>query len=63
MLLGNERHPDFEYPDEAFKYFLLAERFGWTPSQVDEQPAGLVDLLVGIGDVVDEVRAELANRN
>ena len=36
---------------------MLADRFGWTPLQVDEQPAVLLDWLLAIGEVVDEVKA------
>lgn len=61
MLKGNERHPDFVYPDVAWEYYLLAERFGWTPQQVDAQPAGLVQQLLAIGSVVDEVKADAYN--
>jgi hypothetical protein len=57
-LQGNQRHEDFDYPDEQWMYFLLAERFGWTPAQVDEQPAVLIDWLLSIGTIVDEVKAE-----
>jgi hypothetical protein len=41
---------------------LLAERFGWTPAQVDDQPAILLDWLLGIGNVVDEVKMEEMER-
>lgn len=58
MLKGNERHPDFHYPDTEWTYYLLAERFGWTPQQADQQPARLVQMLLAIGSVVDEVKAE-----
>jgi hypothetical protein len=34
----------------------LAERFGWTPTQVDEQPAATLDWLIAIGNLVDEVK-------
>jgi hypothetical protein len=46
------------YPEVEWHYFLLAERFGWTPSQVDEQPAALLDWLIAIGNIVDEVKSE-----
>ena len=58
MLKGNERHPEFVYPDEEWEYYLLAERFGWTPKQVDEQPARLVQMLIAVGNIVEEVRTE-----
>jgi hypothetical protein len=53
---GGQIHGDFDYPDIEWQYFLLAERFGWTPTQVDEQPAVLVDWLIAIGNTVDEVK-------
>jgi hypothetical protein len=53
---GGQVHKDFDYPDTEWQYFLLAERFGWTPTQVDEQPAVLVDWLIAIGNTVDEVK-------
>jgi hypothetical protein len=58
VLKGNERHSDFVYPDNEWTYYLLADRFGWTPDQVDQQPARLVSMLLAIGNVVDEVKAE-----
>jgi hypothetical protein len=57
-LLGNERGEDLSYPDEQYRYFLLAERFGWTPTQVDNEPAVTLDWLLAIGNIVDEVKAE-----
>jgi len=36
----------------------MAERFGWTPEQVDNLPASTADWLLAIGKVVDEVKAE-----
>jgi len=53
---GGQIHDDFDYPEIEWQYFLLAERFGWTPTQVDEQPAFLVDWLIAIGNTVDEVK-------
>jgi len=37
--------------------FIAAEKFGWTPEQVDEQPAYLIDWILSIGVIVDEVKA------
>lgn len=37
---------------------MLAERFGWPPTVVDEQPAALLDWLLSIGQIVDEVKAD-----
>ena len=56
MLNGQERRPDLEYPDREFRYFMLADRFGWPPSVVDDQSAVLLDWLLAIGQVVDEVK-------
>jgi hypothetical protein len=58
LLQGNSRHDSFTYPDEEWGYYLMADRFGWTPSQVDELPAYLHDWLLVIGKTVDEVKAE-----
>ena len=38
---------------------MLAERFGWPPSVVDEHSAVLLDWLLAIGEVVDEVKADV----
>jgi len=37
---------------------MLADRFGWTPTEVDEQPAILLDWLIGISGIVEEVKAD-----
>jgi hypothetical protein len=44
-----------------WQYFVLAERFGWTPTQVDEQPAYLLDWMVAILSVTEEVKASKLN--
>jgi len=36
----------------------MAERFGWTPEQVDNLPANLADWLLAIGATIDQVKAE-----
>ena len=36
----------------------MAERFGWTPEQVDNLPAGTADWLMAIARTVDEVKVE-----
>lgn len=36
----------------------MAEKFGWTPEQVDNLPAPTVDWLLAIAGVVDEVKVE-----
>ncbi len=58
MLKGNQRSDEFDYPDAEWRYFYFAERFGWTPAQVDDQPAVLLDWLQGIGGIVDQVKSE-----
>jgi len=37
---------------------VLAEKFGWTPSQADQESAVMIDWLISIAGVVDEVKAE-----
>ena len=39
----------------------MAERFGWTPDQVDNLPANTADWLLAIGNVVELARAERMN--
>ena len=39
-------------------YYIMAEKFGWTPAQVDDLPAAMADWLVAISAMIDEVRAE-----
>jgi hypothetical protein len=36
----------------------MADRFGWTPDQVDNIPAGQADWIMAIAKTMDEVRAE-----
>ena len=55
---GNERHEAFTYPDEQWVYYMMADRFGWTPEQVDNLPAPTADWLLAIATVADEVKAE-----
>jgi hypothetical protein len=38
----------------------MAERFGWTPDQVDNLPTETADWLVAIAATVDKVKAEQA---
>lgn len=37
---------------------MMADRFGWTPDQVDNLPAATSDWLLAIAGVADEVKAE-----
>lgn len=41
----------------------MADRFGWTPAQVDELPAATADWLLAIAATIDEVKAEQMERN
>lgn len=43
----------------AWRYGWFAERYHWTPNQVDEQPLWVINLLPTFGSVVDEARATL----
>jgi hypothetical protein len=36
----------------------MAERFGWTPEQVDNLPAETADWLLAIARITEEVKAE-----
>tara|TARA_R110000868_G_C10582674_1_gene738779 strand:+ start:304 stop:423 length:120 start_codon:yes stop_codon:yes gene_type:complete len=36
----------------------MAERFGWTPEQVDNLPAEMADWVLAIARTVDEIKAE-----
>lgn len=41
----------------------MADRFGWTPAQVDDLPAATADWLLAIAATIDEVKAEQMERN
>jgi hypothetical protein len=51
-----------DYPDEAWYYYQFADRFGWTPDQVDNLPAVHSDWLLAISNAVEEVKAERAEQ-
>jgi len=57
-LQGFQRSSDLDYPDEEWFYFKFADRFGWTPEQVDNLPAGRSDWLLAIADTVEQVKIE-----
>jgi hypothetical protein len=61
LLEGGERREDLEYPDEEWMYFQMADRFGWTPDQVDNLPAGTADYLLAIAATVEQVKADRLN--
>lgn len=44
--------------EQAASYFFFAERFGWTPAEVDELPAYLASRMPGVAVVTDEIKAE-----
>jgi hypothetical protein len=46
------------YPDIEWFYFKFADRFNWTPEQVDNLPAGRADWLLAIADTIEEVKIE-----
>lgn len=51
--------------EEAAGYFFFAERFHWTPDQVDAAPAWLTSRLPGVAVITDQIqreRQEAANR-
>ena len=43
----------------AWRYGWFAERYGWTPAQVDEQPLWVMMRLPGYASAVDEAKATL----
>jgi hypothetical protein len=47
-----------EYPDEFWEYYICAKEFGWTPIEVDNQPAYVVSWVMAINNVVIEVDNE-----
>jgi hypothetical protein len=55
---GGERHEAFHYPDEQWVYYLMAEKFGWTPEQVDNLSAPLADWLLAIAGMTEQLKAE-----
>jgi hypothetical protein len=54
------RNENFDYPDEHWYYYQMADRFGWTPEEVDNLPAGEADWLLAIASTVEQVKAERA---
>lgn len=58
MLQGQSRHEAYNYPDEQYLYYVAADKFGWTPNELDEQPAWLVDWLFAIAAEADKARVK-----
>jgi hypothetical protein len=40
----------------------MADRFGWTPEQVDNLPAATADWLLALAGAVEEVKVERAEK-
>lgn len=55
---GGQRHEGFDYPDQQWYYFQMADRFGWTPEQVDNLPVETADWLIAIATTVESVKAD-----
>ncbi len=55
---GGRRHEEFDYPDQEWYYFQMADRFGWTPEQVDNLPVETADWLIAIATTVESVKAD-----
>ena len=58
---GNTPNPDLDYPEDEFLYWQFAERYGWTPHQVDAQPVYYLDWILAIGNLKLEIEQEQAN--
>jgi cobalamin biosynthesis protein CobD/CbiB len=58
LLEGNHRLDGYDYPDNEWVYYQMAERFGWTPAQVDDLPAYLSDWLLAIAGTIEQVKAD-----
>jgi hypothetical protein len=41
----------------------MADRFGWTPTEVDELPAGTADWLMAISATVEQIKADRMGSN
>jgi hypothetical protein len=61
VLEGGSREKSLEYPDQEWYYFQMADRFGWTPQQVDELPAATADWLIAIAGTVEKLQADRIN--
>jgi hypothetical protein len=45
--------------EDAASYFWYADRFGWTPAQVDAMPAWLDSHLPTVAGAYDELRQQM----
>ena len=48
--------------EEAADYAWFAERWGWPPSVVDEQPAWIIERLPTLATAYDEAKAAVQER-
>jgi hypothetical protein len=55
---GNSAHDQLEYPLEEYRYWQFAERYGWTPSVVDQQSVYFLDWILAIGNLKNEIERE-----
>lgn len=55
---GNTPSDDLDYPVDEYRYWQLADRYGWTPSQVDAESAYYLDWILAIGNVKNEIESE-----
>lgn len=60
VLKGGEADDRYPIPDE-WRDYILATKFGWTKSQIDEQPAVWLDWMINIGSTVESAKAKNAN--
>lgn len=49
-------------PPEQFREYLLADVFGYTPNEIDDQPAARLDWLIACHRTVVAVRSEQQKR-
>jgi hypothetical protein len=57
-LTEGRRIPGRSYPDYEFLVHRIASAYGWTPQQIDEVDAHLLDWLIAIQGVEAEIREE-----
>jgi hypothetical protein len=63
VLEGNTPHEAFDYPEAEFRYWQFADRYGWLPNQVDEQPVYFMDWILAIGNLKTEIQNEQARKD
>ena len=45
-------------PPDAWRDYVLAETFGFTPNEIDEQPAARLDWLIACHNTVQQHKAD-----